>query len=188
MEAAIRWSPYSTADNPEFVIIDNKRNRLQLCQARNVERNIVSYTQITARDKLPNITAFDWSKTHDSIVAIGTASGEATIINIDPKRPGSDQVRLYEVKHPRRCNSIAFSKNNKLAAGLDRVRNDSSLNVYDFNGNAAQSQASVWRTLASSEAISSVKFFDQEPELLLAGVARQCVRLYDLRGKNSWVP
>lgn len=185
MEAAIRWSPYSTADIHEFLIIDITRNRLQLCQARGVEQDKINYIQITARDKLPNFTAFDWSKTHESIVAIGTASGEAAVINIDPKRPGSDYVRSYEVKHQRKCNSISFSRSNKLATGLDRVRNDSSLNIYDVNDNTSQRPSAPWRTLASSEAISSVNFFNRDPELLLAGAARQCIRLYDLRGRCS---
>jgi SEA/GATOR complex protein SEA4/MIOS len=41
------------------------------------------------------------------------------------------------------------------------------------------------RKLASSEPITSIKFFKDQPDTLVTGVKGQFVRLYDLRGKTT---
>ena len=183
MEAAIRWSPHSTQHNPRFLIIDVALNRLRFCQIDRIEKNRVKYKQLCLRDKLPNYTAFDWSKKDEHIVAIGSSSGEAVIVPIDADHPQNDYIHSFPIKHQRKCNSIAFSVKNYLATGLDRVRNDVCLNIYDLNVPTLTSSAEPYKKLASSEAISSIKFFSGQPDTFVAGVSRQCVRIYDLRGK-----
>ncbi|KAJ4324607.1 hypothetical protein N0V94_001177 [Neodidymelliopsis sp. IMI 364377] len=42
-----------------------------------------------------------------------------------------------------------------------------------------------YKKLASSEAVSSIKFFANQPDMLLAGVQRQYVRIYDLRDSGT---
>lgn len=185
MEAAIRWSTHSTRADPRFIIIDVAGNRLRLCQVDEFSKSKVNYKQICIRDKLPNYTAFDWSKKDPAIVAIGSASGEATVISLDPDKPDSDYIHSFSIRHQRKCNSIAFSSKNLLAAGLDRVRNDVCLNIYDMNDSRVTARDEPYKKLASSEAISSIKFFDRQPEMLVAGVSRQYVRIYDLRGGSA---
>lgn len=185
MEAAIRWSPHSTPSNPRFLIIDVAGNRLRLCQIENVIKSKVSYKQICIRDKLPNYTAFDWSKKDASIVGIGSASGEAILVVLDPDKPDNEHLHSFPIRHQRKCNSIAFSNKNLLATGLDRVRNDVCLNIYDLNDSRFTTKDEPYKKLASSEAISSIKFFAGQPDTLVAGVSRQYVRIYDLRGE-SW--
>ncbi|ORY12535.1 hypothetical protein BCR34DRAFT_563640 [Clohesyomyces aquaticus] len=185
MEAAIRWSPHSTAQTPRFLIIDVAANRLRLCQIDKFEKSKVKYKQLVLRDKLPNYTAFDWSKKDESIVAIGSASGEAVLVQVDAHSPSKEYMHSFPIKHQRKCNSIAFSSKNFLATGLDRVRNDVCLNVYDLNVSTLSSTAEPYKKLASSEAISSIKFFSGQPDTLVAGVSRQCIRIYDLRELDS---
>jgi len=182
MEAAIRWSPHSTRDNPRFLIIDVAGNRLRLCQIEEFSKSKVNYKQICIRDKLPNYTAFDWSKKDPSVVAVGSASGEATIVTLDPDKPDHDYIHSFSIRHQRKCNSIAFSAKNLLATGLDRVRNDVCLNIYDMNDSRVTAKDEPYKKLASSEAIFSIKFFNGQPDMLVAGVSRQYVRIYDLRG------
>lgn len=181
MEAAIRWSPHSTQNSPRFLIIDVAANRLRLCQIDRIEKNKVKYKQLCLRDKLPNYTAFDWSKRDEHIIAIGSSSGEAVIVQVDADHPQTDYIHAFPIKHQRKCNSIAFSSKNFLATGLDRVRNDVCLNIYDLNTPTLTLSAEPARKLASSEAISSIKFFSSQPDTLVAGVSRQCIRIYDLR-------
>lgn len=187
MEAAIRWSPHSTPSNPRFLIIDVAGNRLRLCQIEKFSKTKakVDYKQICLRDKLPNYTAFDWSKKDPAVVGIGSASGEAVLVTLDPDRPEIDFVHAFPIRHQRKCNSIAFSNKNLLATGLDRVRNDVCLNIYDLNDSRITSKDEPYKKLASSEAISSIKFFSGQPDTLIAGVSRQYVRIYDLRGMYS---
>jgi WD40 repeat protein len=183
MEAAIRWSPHATRDQPRFLIIDVAGNRLRLCEIESFSGSKVNYRQILIRDKLPNYTAFDWSKKDADLVAIGSASGEAHVVLLDPDKPEGDFLHAFPIRHQRKCNSIAFSHKNLLATGLDRVRNDVCLNIYDMNDARFTSRDEPYRKLASSEAVSSIKFFKDQPDTLLAGVQRQYVRLYDLRGR-----
>ena len=185
MEAAIRWSPHSTQQSPRFLIIDVAVNRLRLCQIEKIEKKKVKYKQLCLRDKLPNYTAFDWSKRDEHIVGIGSASGEAIIVQVDADHPQTDYIHAFPIKHQRKCNSIAFSHKNFLATGLDRVRNDVCLNIYDLNTPTLTSSSEPYKKLASSEAISSIKFFSGQPDTLVAGVSRQCIRIYDLRGNSS---
>ncbi|OMP86956.1 WD repeat-containing protein [Diplodia seriata] len=181
MEAAIRWSPHAHQQSPHFIIVDVAGNRLRLCEVDNVDKNTVRWKQLAARDKLPNFTAFDWSRTHEHFVAIGSASGEASLLEIDAGRPNSDFTHSFPIKHQRKCNSIAFSTSNLLATGLDRVRNDFCMNIYDLNVGSYTAQQEPYKKLASSEAITSIKFFPGHPQTLVAGVSRQCIRIYDLR-------
>ena len=77
---------------------------------------------------------------------------------------------------------------------MDRVRNDFCLNVWDLNqrispasprtiGPERQTTEPI-RKLASSEPITSVKFFSERPDQLIAGVKGQFVRIYDLKGED----
>jgi hypothetical protein len=42
------------------------------------------------------------------------------------------------------------------------------------------------RKLASSEPITSIKFFKDQPDTLVTGVKGQFVRIYDLRGEQTF--
>ncbi|KAF2841125.1 hypothetical protein M501DRAFT_928761 [Patellaria atrata CBS 101060] len=185
MEAAIRWSPHATQNTPRFIIVDVAGNRLRLCEIESFEDSKVRYKQVALRDKLPNFTAFDWSKTQESIVGLGSASGEAILVQIGAQKSTSssqsDLIHSFPLKHQRKCNSIAFSTKNYLATGLDKVRNDFCMNVYDLNEGSLSPSTEPYKKLASSEAITSIKFFPSQPDTLIAGVSRQCVRIYDLR-------
>lgn len=183
MDAAIRWSTHSQHDaTRRFLIADVANNRIQYGQVEDVRGTAVSSRTIFQREKLPNFTAFDWSRDDDSLVAIGTSVGECRLISIDPGRKSSDVFTL-PVKFQRKCNSISFSRESLLAVGLDRIRGDSSLNIYDL---ASQSLEPT-RRLTGAEIITNVKFFSDQPQTLVAGsggVTRhgQCLKLFDLRG------
>lgn len=185
MEAAIRWSPHSNSVEQQFLIVDVQANRLQLCQIDKLDTKGVSYTKLAKRDKLPNYTAFDWSKTQPYLVALGAQSGEANLVRIDPDKP-DDSIISFPIRYPRKCNSIAFSAKDYIATGLDRVRNDHCMNIYDVNSiyESGVVPTKPYRQLATSEPISSIKFFTYQPDTLVCGVTRQCIRLLDLRGEK----
>ncbi|KAF2758075.1 hypothetical protein EJ05DRAFT_452685 [Pseudovirgaria hyperparasitica] len=179
MEEAIRWSPHSTASDPRFVIISVSNNRLQYCKLDNISHDKkILYSEINTRRKLPNFTAFDWSKTQEHFVGIGAATGEAVLLDL--QKGDNAFMQSFPIKRQRKCNSIAFSAKNFLATGLDNVRNDVCMNIYDLNASMPVN-TEPYRKLGTSEAISSIKFFPGQPDTLLAGVRGQCIRLYDLR-------
>ncbi|KAH0367643.1 WD40 repeat-like protein, partial [Aureobasidium melanogenum] len=178
MEAAIRWSPLSTPDEARFLLADVAGNALTLYQTQSLNRNGIQYKPIARREKVNNFTAFDWSRTDDSLVALGLSSGNAELYRFDDSA-SSDPVALFNIKTQRRCNTIAFNTQNLLAVGLDRVRHDNCLTVYDIQSNEAYSRLCV------SEAVTSLRFFPNHPQQMLAAVSRQTIRLYDLRDSST---
>ncbi|KAL2819353.1 WD40-repeat-containing domain protein [Aspergillus cavernicola] len=186
MEKAIRWSPSSTTTDQRFLSVDVTGKSLRLCKitSLNPHTNTLSHEILSTHTKVPAFRAFDWSPVDESLVAVGQSSGDATILRM---RPGEDSQESFSfpVRHQRYCNAIAFSSHGLLAAGLDRVRNDFCLNVWDVNQRLAMRGSKGFveplRKLASSEPITSVKFFRDQPDTLVTGVKGQYVRVYDLR-------
>ncbi|KAI9736685.1 MAG: hypothetical protein M1834_000889 [Cirrosporium novae-zelandiae] len=188
METAIRWSPHSTASDQRFLLVDVPRRELKLCRPTSPLKTNqqVHFDTLATHGKVPIFRTFDWHPTNDRLVAVGISSGEATVLRLGEE--GSQDALSFPVRSQRFCNSVAFSTTNLLAAGLDRVRNDFCLNVWDLNqclpeqgfGTKKHREDPI-RRLASSEPITSVKFFAAQPDLLVAGVKGQFVRVYDLR-------
>lgn len=192
METAIRWSPHSTAHRPYFVILDVVKSQLDLCEATfrkpSTPRGspVVEWKVLRHREKLPSYTAFDFSKNDPFIVGLGGDSGEASIASLNPEISRDvEHIHTYTVKNQRKCNSIAFSLNNYIATGLERMSRDHGLYVFDLTAPSTPSSTRPFRTLGNSEGITSIKFFNRDPNLLLAGVQRQCIRLYDLRDSSA---
>ena len=188
MEAAVRWSNISQ-DSQKFLIADVAGNRLQICEIEEVVGRHVNFKTTCHRDRLPNFTAFNWCRHDESLVAIGTSLGESKLLRIEPDRPSVD-IQSFPVKLQRKANSLAFSKEGLLAVGLDRIRGDSSLNIYDLGPDSVENRSEPIRRLTGAEVITNVKFFNDQPQTLLAGsggVARhgQNLKLYDLRGRLS---
>ncbi|KAL4808911.1 hypothetical protein BDV18DRAFT_133468 [Aspergillus unguis] len=184
MDRAIRWSPSSTTAEQRFLSVDVTGKAFRLCKVTSLKNNTLEYSILSTHTKVPAFRAFDWSPVDESLVAVGQSSGDATILRM---REGDDSQESFSfpVRHQRYCNAIAFSTHGLLAAGLDRVRNDFCLNVWDVNQRLAmrgtKGQMEPLRKLASSEPITSVKFFRDQPDTLVTGVKGQFVRIYDLR-------
>ncbi|KAE8358738.1 WD40 repeat-like protein [Aspergillus caelatus] len=182
METAIRWSPSSTTAEQRFLSVDVAGKAFRLCRVTSFDGQNLEHEVLAAHTKVPAFRAFDWSPADESLVAVGQSSGDATILRLGS---GSQESFSFPIRHQRYCNAVAFSTHGLLAAGLDRVRNDFCLNVWDVNQRLAmrggKGAVEPLRKLASSEPITSVKFFRDQPDTLVAGVKGQYVRIYDLR-------
>ncbi|KAI9703646.1 MAG: hypothetical protein M1836_007416 [Candelina mexicana] len=188
MEGVIRWSPHSTATQQRFVLLD--ADHIKLCQVETYHKNTLRYTQISQNTKFRGARAFDWSPVNEGLVAVGLPSGEATLLRIDDN---SNKTYSFSVKNQRWCNTVSLSNKGLLAAGLDKVRNDFCLNIWDISQHFSTSVAQVSissqnqthvepiRKLSSSEGVTSVRFFADQPDTLVAGVKGQYLRIYDLR-------
>ena len=195
METAIRWSPSSTLSEQRFLIADVNGRTFKQYRVGNYDGDEFRYDTLSTQRKVPPFRAFDWSPHDESLIAIGQWSGEATILRLNDEA----QPLALPIKHQRLCNAVAFGQNSLLATGLERVRNDFCLNVWDINRSASTSTSpssprpgsrrqtvEPLRQLASSEAITSIKFFSH-PDVLVAGVKGVCLRVYDLR-ENTGSP
>jgi WD40 repeat protein len=186
METAIRWSPSSTTLEQRFLIADVNGRAFRHCRVEKYDGTSLQYEIISTHRMVPAFRAFDWSPQDEAIVAVGQWSGEATVLRIDDQ----SQSLSLPIKHQRLCNAVTFSRTGLLATGLERVRNDFCLNVWDISqrpliNSSTPSSGRVSmdpvRKLASSEAITSIKFFPSQPDVLVCGIKGASVRIYDTR-------
>ena len=184
MEAAVRWSPHSTGDRERFLIVDVADQSLNLNQIDRKDRKVVKWHTVARYGRLPNFGAFDWSKTDESLVAVGLVSGSACLIKLYDDGQSSEVVANFKIKQQRKCNSIALSAQDWLAVALDKTRSDVCLNVFDANVDSQNLRDPI-RKLCPAEIVSSVRFFPNHPQEIVIGAQRSFVRLYDLRGVFS---
>ncbi|KIW44578.1 uncharacterized protein PV06_03038 [Exophiala oligosperma] len=187
METAIRFSQNSHTGTPQrFLYVDVAGKSFKLCNITKKSKKSTKYESIHTSTKVPAFRAFDWHPVNEDLVVVGQAGGEATLINI---AEGHQDSLSFQVRSQRLCNAVTLSSQNLLAAGLDKVRTDFCLNVWDYNQRLpapgtksfSKNYSEPLHKLASGEPITSLKFFQDDPQLLVAGVKGQFVRLYDLR-------
>lgn len=187
METAIRWSECSTLSEQRFLIADVNGRSFKRCKISSYDGTELQHQEISTYSKVPPFRAFDWAPHDERLAAVGQWSGEVTILRIDDSMANIS----LPAKHQRLCNAVAFGRTELLAAGLERVRNDFCLNVWDVNqrlptvtspgGRSSKGFVEPYRKFASSEAISSIKFYSAQPEVLVAGIKGRGIRIYDLR-------
>jgi hypothetical protein len=181
MEAAVRWSPHSSGGRERFLVVDVADQSLTLNQISSRTRDTVHFHPVARHGRLPNFGAVDWSKTDESIVALGLVSGSACLIKLNEHDRASETVATYKSRQQRKCNSIALSSQDWLAVALDRTRSDACLNIYDASNHHESNQDPV-RRLCPAEMVSSVRFCPSQPQELIVAAQRSFIRLYDLRG------
>lgn len=114
-------------------------------------------------------------------------------------------VQEFVPSNSRPCNIVAFGppNSNRLLSGLDRVRNDYCLLIWDISrslsssadnpinrNNAVSSLSSLSASsrpisqFGGSESVSSAAWFPDAESKLVAGMGLKWIRIYDLRGLN----
>lgn len=187
MERAIRWSPNSTPSSSQrFLSVDVTGKTLHLNRVTSFGGKTLNHEVVATHTKVPAFRAFDWSPVDESLVALGQASGDASILRLGDE---TQETLSLPIRGPRHCNAVSFSHHGLLAAGVDRTRHDFCLHIWDVNQRLATRGSKAYvepvKKLANSEPITSIKFFRDQPDTLVAGVKGQFVRMYDLRGVCS---
>ena len=186
MAVAVRWSPKSDSSSQSFVLADGNDRSLTICNVTEYDGKVFGYESHPTYAKVPQFRNFDIAPFDQSLFAVGQWTGEVALLRIEDEIP----LLTLPAKHQRLCNALAFNKNGLLAIGLERVRNVEGLNIWDVyhslsavpTGDSRTSKSNEpYRKLASSEAIADVKFFNGQPNALLAGVKGAGLRIYDLR-------
>jgi hypothetical protein len=148
------------------------------------------YQKICKHNEFPPLNTYDWSPVNPGLVAMGTSRGDINLLRVDDD---SNQVLALPLKVPRPCQSVAFNTTGLLAVGLDRVRNDACLQIWDLNQRLAgwDPKKRGWnvpnsnlepKKLEPSVSVASIRFFEDQPKTLVVGVKHQSVRIHDLRG------
>ena len=191
MQTAVRWSESSTLSEQRFLVVDVNGRSFKRCKISNYDGTRLQHQALSTYSKVPPFRAFDWAPHDERLAAVGQWSGEVTVLRIDDS---TANIPL-PAKNQRLCNTVAISRTALLAAGLERVRNDFSLNIWDVNqrlpavtspgGRSSKGFVEPYRKFASSEAIASIKFYAAQPEVLVAGSKGRGVRIYDLRENTA---
>jgi WD40 repeat protein len=192
-EGIIRWSPSQARD--EFLTLELNYRIIQLYKAVGYalpER--FDYQPTSTHTDFQPVTAFDWSPKVGGLVALGGKGGEVQLLRIDDN---SNDCITLPLKLQRTCQAVAFNTTGLLAVGLDRVRNDQCLQVWDIDQRLSKWDPSKkgWQSssttffeptqkLEPSVSVTSVKFFEDQPQTLVVGIKNQSVRVHDLRGVN----
>ncbi|KAE8451231.1 hypothetical protein EG329_004395 [Mollisiaceae sp. DMI_Dod_QoI] len=194
-EGIVRWSPNTSRD--EFMIFNLNNRVAHLYEATgHAQPGRLEFKKASKHTEIPAINTYDWSPAIRGLVAIGTVQGHVHLLRVDDN---SNATLTLPLKLQRPCQSVAFNTTGLLAVGLDRVRNDSCLQVWDVNERLAKwdSTQSGWmvpnmnieprKKLEGSTSITSIRFFEDQPQTLVCGVKNQSVRVHDLRDPNSSV-
>ncbi|KAI1752375.1 hypothetical protein F4782DRAFT_501609 [Xylaria castorea] len=191
----IKWSPNPRDDN--FLHVNLQHRIVQLYKPTgHARRGRFDYERVAKLDDIPPLSTYDWSPGYPGLVAIGTASGTINILNLNDNTNHYLEQRL---KFTRFCQAIAFNTGTLLAVGLERVRNDQCLQVWDINRLADSKPSTSWPELDGSilgeavhrfepsTTVSSTRFFEDSPQTLVVGIRNQGIRIYDLRDPNGAV-
>ncbi|KFA63439.1 hypothetical protein S40285_00281 [Stachybotrys chlorohalonatus IBT 40285] len=185
----VKWSANASVD--AFVHINLQHRVVHLYEPTgHARKGHFDYKHLSKHDDFPPLTTYDWSPAHPGLLAVGTGSGLVNLLRIDD---GSTAYLELGLKMSRTCQAVAFNTNGLLAVGLDRVRMDQSLHVWDVErlsrlddqskGFPSDSNSLIeprYR-LEPSVSVSSIKFFEDNPQTLVAGIKAQGLRIHDLR-------
>ncbi|KAI1102839.1 hypothetical protein F4804DRAFT_251011 [Jackrogersella minutella] len=187
----IKWSPNPARDT--FLHVNLQHRVVQLYEPTGLAQpGKFDFEKSSKYDEIPPLTTYDWSPAHPGLVAIGTASGTVDLINL---YSDSNSHLELPIRITRTCQAVAFNTDTFLAVGLERVRNDQCLKIFDVN--RLTEAGATWASLEGSMnpvigleasiSISSTKFFEDNPQVLLAGIKNQGIRIYDLRDPQGAV-
>lgn len=137
----------------------------------------------TARD-FGSITCLDYSDQENGLVAVGEKSGFIRLFNIIMR--DNSELESFDMKvraKQQRCiNTLAINGNGLVSMGLDRNKNDSSLQVWDINyQNRDSTIVNPTFSYCVNESIVSSKFLD-DTGLIVAST--KFIKEIDLRSAN----
>ncbi|KAM3070267.1 hypothetical protein ACMFMG_010103 [Clarireedia jacksonii] len=192
-EGIIRWSP--SAARAQFLAFNLNYRVLQLYEAKGrAQPGVFEHQPLSRYIDIPSLNTFDWSPVVEGLVAVGTSNGELQLLRVDDN---SNDVLSLTIKQPRACQAVSFNTTGLLAIGLERVRNDGSLQIWDVNQRLTGWDASLpgWKVPNNmiepqkfeSASVTSIKFFEDQPQTLAIGIKNASVKIHDLRDPNGSV-
>ncbi|PFH57397.1 hypothetical protein XA68_15130 [Ophiocordyceps unilateralis] len=191
----VKWSANAAVDS--FVHINLQHRVVQLYEPTgHAHRRRFDHVKLSRHNDFPPLTTYDWSAAHPELLAVGTSLGIVNLLRVDDNSNAYVEIGL---KMARTCQAVAFNSTGLLAVGLDRVRMDQSLQIWDVNRLSASenkkrgfppdaaSFVEPRLRLEPSVSVSSLKFFEDSPQTLVAGIKGQGLRIHDLRGDATGI-
>lgn len=185
----IKWSPNASYDS--FLHLNLQHRIVQLYEPTgHVQRGRFDFQKISKHDEVPPLTTYDWSPSIPGLVAVGTSTGIVNLLRVDDN---SNDYKELVPKVARTCLAVAFNTTGLLAVGLDRVRNDPCLHIWDVSRLSTIHESGPGfphgielgkdprKRLEHNASISSIKFFEDNPHTLVVGMKGSGLRIHDIR-------
>jgi len=216
----VLWSPqnprkfikYSNSDSSCEISLYNllsEQDEIPSGTSRNQVIKLADDTyakSVAVHSDFSSIKSVAWCPRKDLIdccvLGVGMSNGHVSLINIGPDSPPNANLLLnleLVPKADRTCNELAWGSQeqdkNLLAVGLDKVRSETSLLVWDVEGSAipANSPSAYSQRIPSSglrrplyehgqsESTVSVAWLVNKPMTLVAGQGPKWLRTFDIR-------
>ncbi|XP_078482788.1 GATOR2 complex protein MIOS isoform X2 [Ciona intestinalis] len=179
-----------------FALLNNSVYFYQLEDKEDLKKIKDLHPKIISSEDL-DVKCFAWNPSPDykNLIALGQLNGKATL-----KYLGSnDKSTVFCPKHSRPCNALAWSRVNptRLAMGLDKHRNASSLLIWDLNIKNTEHQSTKTTSniesrsthaskpfleIAQSDAVNSLVWINKvSANSLIAGHGMKYLKVYDIR-------
>ncbi|KAI0220830.1 GATOR complex protein MIOS [Lamellibrachia satsuma] len=139
----------------------------------------------------------------DNLLAVGLANGKVVLTGLGKtglNDPHSLVGREFVPRHARQCHTLSWNPDqcNLLAQGLDKLRADPSILIWDVHSKVASESVFTHDRrnstlhsdmtavkplfeLAPSETCFSLSWFAQEPKTLVAGMNHKYLKIFDLK-------
>ncbi|KAL5528601.1 hypothetical protein ACEPAF_7737 [Sanghuangporus sanghuang] len=198
IERKVLWHP-----RHENKFIVGGGSQLSLFEWR---QDVPEFRLVSSQADLQLMKCFAWSPdpSTDDLIAVGASTGKVELWRLESNKYARNNMVFSgpEFTLPTRSSrsvlALAFSsaKPNFLAVGMDKVKGDPSLVIWDLNNAAAASAKSssartstasrpIVQQYAMAEVVSSLAFLPDSPNLLVAGISNLWLRLFDLRDHKS---
>nr|XP_009861787.1 GATOR complex protein MIOS isoform X1 [Ciona intestinalis]XP_026694876.1 GATOR complex protein MIOS isoform X1 [Ciona intestinalis] len=189
----ISFNPH---DENVFAFLNNSVYFYQVDDNEDLKKNKDFHPKIVSSEDL-DVKCFAWNPSTDykNLIALGQLNGKAAL-----KYLGSnDKSTVFCPKHSRSCNVLAWSRVNptRLAMGLDKHRNASSLLIWDLNIKNTEHQSTKttpniesrsthalkpFLEIAQSDAVNSLVWINKvSANSLIAGHGMKYLKVYDIR-------
>lgn len=169
---------WSNDSNLDYISVNPTRDEITHYKVDPYDESDDSIVKLHTMKDFYNITCLDYSGTVSGTIGIGEKEGFVKIVNILTNET-SISVRA---KHRRCVNSIAMSSSGLVAMGLDRHKQDSSLQVWDVNyQQMGEEVVNTTFEFCVNESIVSLKFLN---DISLIASSTKFLKEIDLRMKN----
>ncbi|THH28339.1 hypothetical protein EUX98_g5852 [Antrodiella citrinella] len=180
---------------------------------------------VASKHDLQMMRCFAWSPevAYDDLVAVGYTNGKVDLTRLEATASATSLVLSsgpsvsLPVRNSRACHALAFcpSDSNYLAVGLDKVRGDSSLVIWDISGTiptlsvkvdspqvapltstrpqpliprmdaGGRTDQRILQQHAAAEVVSTVSWAPKSTNVLFAGISHRWLRIFDLRSPSA---
>ncbi|KAF5365349.1 hypothetical protein D9758_005383 [Tetrapyrgos nigripes] len=196
----VLWSPLSSST---FLVGGGSQLTLYNYSHEKI-RLVTSIDDLNVRQG-SSLQCFAWcpSKAINDLVAVGHSTGRVDLLRLGPSRYAEPAAVVpLNIKNQRPCNALSWRDSAYLAVGLEKVRGDASLLVWDISASLpifSNSNTSTFSSLspvnnarivqhhAQTELVSALAWSSGPANLLLASISNRWLRLFDIRAATTSV-